>query len=94
MGFIEKNKGLCMSNVLTNPNMLLAACETGVKRFFYASSACVYNAARQTRPDVVAFRECDAYPAMPENGYGWEKPCEMQRILEPSIRDSDRRIRD
>jgi GDP-D-mannose 3', 5'-epimerase len=73
MGFIEKNKALCMLNVLTNTNMLLAACETGVKRFFYASSACVYNATRQTRPDVVALKECDAYPAMPEDGYGWEK---------------------
>ncbi len=73
MGFIEKNKALCMLNVLTNTNMLLAACETGVKRLFYASSACVYNETRQTRPDVVALKECDAYPAMPENGYGWEK---------------------
>lgn len=73
MGFIEKNKALCMLNVLTNTNMLLAACETGVKRFFYASSACVYNATRQTRPDLVALKECDAYPAMPEDGYGWEK---------------------
>jgi GDP-D-mannose 3', 5'-epimerase len=73
MGFIEKNKALCMLNVLTNTNMLLAAGETGVKRFFYASSACVYNATRQTRPDIVALKECDAYPAMPEDGYGWEK---------------------
>ncbi|WP_174242239.1 NAD-dependent epimerase/dehydratase family protein [Granulicella sp. WH15] len=73
MGFIEQNKALCMLSVLTNTNMLLAACESGVSRFFYASSACVYNAARQTRPDVIALKEQDAYPAMPEDGYGWEK---------------------
>jgi len=73
MGFIEKNKALCMLNVLTNTNLLLASCETGVERFFYASSACVYNADRQTRADVVALKEQDAYPAMPEDGYGWEK---------------------
>jgi len=73
MGFIEKNKALCMLNVMTNTNLLLASCETGVERFFYASSACVYNADRQTRADVVALKEEDAYPAMPEDGYGWEK---------------------
>jgi GDP-D-mannose 3',5'-epimerase len=73
MGFIEKNKALCMLNVLTTTNMLLAACENGTRRFFYASSACVYNADRQTRPDVIALKEEDAYPAMPEDGYGWEK---------------------
>lgn len=73
MGFIENNKLLCMLNVLTSTNMLLAAQETGVKRFFYASSACVYNAEKQTSPDVSALRELDAYPALPEDGYGWEK---------------------
>jgi nucleoside-diphosphate-sugar epimerase len=73
MGFIENNKALCMLNVLTNTNMLMAAKETGVQRFFYASSACVYNAQKQTRPDVVPLKESDAYPAMPEDGYGWEK---------------------
>jgi nucleoside-diphosphate-sugar epimerase len=73
MGFIENNKALCMLNVLTSTNMLVAALETGVKRFFYASSACVYNAQKQTRPDVIALKEADAYPALPEDGYGWEK---------------------
>lgn len=73
MGFIEKNKALCMLNVLTNTNMLMAAKESGVQRFFYASSACVYNAGKQERPDVVPLKESDAYPALPEDGYGWEK---------------------
>ncbi len=73
MGFIENNKALCMLNVLTSTNMLVAAREWGVKRFFYASSACVYNAQKQTRPDVTALKESDAYPALPEDGYGWEK---------------------
>ena len=73
MGFIENNKALCMLSVLTNTHMLLAARERGVKRFFYSSSACVYNAEKQTNPDVVALKEEDAYPALPEDGYGWEK---------------------
>jgi len=73
MGFIEHNKGLCMLSVLTNTHMLLAAREAGVQRFFYSSSACVYNADKQKSADVVALREEDAYPAMPEDGYGWEK---------------------
>jgi GDP-D-mannose 3',5'-epimerase len=73
MGFIENNKALCMLNVLTSTNMLVAAQQTGVRRFFYASSACVYNAQKQTRPDVIALKESDAYPALPEDGYGWEK---------------------
>jgi nucleoside-diphosphate-sugar epimerase len=73
MGFIENNKALCMLSVLTNTHMLMAARDSGVKRFFYSSSACVYNAAKQTDFDVVALKESDAYPAMPEDGYGWEK---------------------
>jgi nucleoside-diphosphate-sugar epimerase len=73
MGFIENNKALCMLSVLTNTHMLLAAREQGVKRFFYSSSACVYNGEKQTSPDVVALKEEDAYPALPEDGYGWEK---------------------
>jgi GDP-D-mannose 3',5'-epimerase len=73
MGFIENNKALCMLSVLTNTHMLMAAKETGVKRFFYSSSACVYNGEKQTNPDVVALKESDAYPALPEDGYGWEK---------------------
>jgi GDP-D-mannose 3', 5'-epimerase len=73
MGFIENNKALCMLSVLPNTHMLLAARAEGVKRFFYASSACVYNGEKQTNPNVVALKESDAYPAMPEDGYGWEK---------------------
>ncbi len=73
MGFIENNKALCMLSVLTNTHMLMAAQEKGVGRFFFSSSACVYNATKQTNPDVVALKEVDAYPAMPEDGYGWEK---------------------
>jgi GDP-D-mannose 3', 5'-epimerase len=73
MGFIENNKALCMLSVLTNTHMLMAAREKGVGRFFYSSSACVYNGEKQTSPDVVALKEEDAYPALPEDGYGWEK---------------------
>jgi nucleoside-diphosphate-sugar epimerase len=53
--------------------MLMAARDKGVERFFYSSSACVYNAEKQTNPNVVALKESDAYPALPEDGYGWEK---------------------
>jgi len=73
MGFIENNKALCMLTVLTSTHMLMAAREAGVKRFFYSSSACVYNGDKQKKYDVVALKEEDAYPAMPEDGYGWEK---------------------
>lgn len=73
MGFIENNKALCMLSVLINTHMLMAARECSVKRFFYASSACVYNADKQRNEDVVALKEEDAYPAMAEDGYGWEK---------------------
>jgi nucleoside-diphosphate-sugar epimerase len=73
MGFIENNKALCMLSVLTSTHMLVEAQKAGVSRFFYSSSACVYAAEHQTSPDVVALREEDAYPAMPEDGYGWEK---------------------
>ena len=73
MGFIENNKALCMLSVLINTHLLQASLEQGVKRFFYASSACVYNADKQKQTDVTPLREEDAYPAMPEDGYGWEK---------------------
>jgi len=73
MGFIENNKGLCMLSVLINTHLLMAAHAAGVKRFFYASSACVYAGDKQTDPNVTGLREADAYPAMPEDGYGWEK---------------------
>jgi len=73
MGFIEHNKALCMLSVLINTHLLMAAKESGVERFFYASSACVYAAEKQTDPAVSGLREADAYPAQPEDGYGWEK---------------------
>jgi nucleoside-diphosphate-sugar epimerase len=73
MGFIELNKALCMLSVLTSTHMLVAARDEGVGRFFYSSSACVYAADKQTDANVTALREEDAYPAMPEDGYGWEK---------------------
>ncbi len=73
MGFIENNKALCMLSVLTNTHMLMAAKEKGAKRFFFSSSACVYNGEKQSSPDVVPLKESDAYPALPEDGYGWEK---------------------
>lgn len=73
MGFIENNKALCMLTVLTSTHMLQAAQKHDVERFFYSSSACVYAADKQTDPGVTALKESDAYPAMPEDGYGWEK---------------------
>jgi nucleoside-diphosphate-sugar epimerase len=73
MGFIENHKALCMLSVLTNTHMLLAARDHVARRFFYSSSACVYNLDRQRSPEVVPLRESDAYPAMAEDGYGWEK---------------------
>src|SRR5579864_2128939 len=73
MGFIENNKALCMLTVLINTHLLMAAKDAGIKRFFYASSACAYAADKQTDPNVTALKEEDAYPAMPEDGYGWEK---------------------
>src|SRR5438270_5531774 len=73
MGFIENNRALCMLSVLINTHLLIAARKFNVERYFYASSACVYAADKQTSPHVVALKENDAYPAMPEDGYGWEK---------------------
>ena len=73
MGFIENNKALCMLSVLINTHLLMAARSAGIAGFFFASSACVYNGDKQTTPDVVALKESDAYPALPEDGYGWEK---------------------
>jgi GDP-D-mannose 3', 5'-epimerase len=73
MGFIELNRAACMLSVLINTHLLLAAQDAGVSRFFFASSACVYNADKQIDPNVTALKEEDAYPALPEDGYGWEK---------------------
>jgi GDP-D-mannose 3', 5'-epimerase len=73
MGFIENNKALCMLSVLINTHLLMAANDADVERYFYASSACVYAADKQTTADNPGLRESDAYPALPEDGYGWEK---------------------
>jgi len=73
MGFIEKNKAACMISVLINTHLLIASRDCGIDRFFYASSACVYNGEKQTDPDNPGLKESDAYPALAEDGYGWEK---------------------
>jgi GDP-D-mannose 3', 5'-epimerase len=73
MGFIENNKALCMLSVLINTHLLQAAHDAKVGRFFYSSSACVYNADKQRDAAVTPLKESDAYPAQAEDGYGWEK---------------------
>jgi len=73
MGFIENNKAACMISVLINTHLLIASRDCGIERFFYASSACVYNGDKQTDPDNPGLKESDAYPALAEDGYGWEK---------------------
>ncbi|MBX3053005.1 MAG: NAD-dependent epimerase/dehydratase family protein [Caldilineaceae bacterium] len=73
MGFIENNKALCMLTVLINTHMLMAARDCGATRFFFASSACVYAGFKQKTADNPGLKEEDAYPADPEDGYGWEK---------------------
>ena len=73
MGFIENNKAECMLSVLINTNLLRACLVNGVKKYFYSSSACVYNAMKQKQTFVPGLKEEDAYPAEPEDGYGWEK---------------------
>jgi GDP-D-mannose 3', 5'-epimerase len=73
MGFIESNKALCMLSVLINTHMLQAAVKSDAKRFFYSSSACVYNGDKQRSFEAPSLKEEDAYPALAEDGYGWEK---------------------
>lgn len=73
MGFIENNKALCMLSVLINTHLLKASVEHQVERYFFASSACVYASNFQKSSNNPGLREVDAYPAMPEDGYGWEK---------------------
>src|SRR5712692_651095 len=67
MGFIETHKAECMLSVLINTHMLMAAREAGASRYFFGSSACVYAAEKQTNAAVVALKEDDVYPAMPED---------------------------
>jgi len=73
MGFIENNKAECMLSVLINTNLLRASVKNDVQKYFFSSSACVYNAAKQKDTFVKGLKESDAYPAEPEDGYGWEK---------------------
>ena len=73
MGFIENNKALCMLSVLVNTHMLMACKATEVRKYFFSSSACAYNTDLQKNPKIKGLKESDAYPAMPEDGYGWEK---------------------
>ncbi len=73
MGFIENNKAECMLSVLINTNLLRACVEKKVKKYFFSSSACVYNASKQEKTFIDGLKESDAYPAQPEDGYGWEK---------------------
>ena len=73
MGFIENNKAECMLSVLINTNLLRSSLENKVKKYFFSSSACVYNASKQSTTFIEGLKEDDAYPAEPEDGYGWEK---------------------
>jgi len=73
MGFIENNKAECMLSVLINTNMLRSCLKNNIKKYFFSSSACVYNAQKQKNTFVPGLKEEDAYPAEPEDGYGWEK---------------------
>jgi GDP-D-mannose 3',5'-epimerase len=73
IGFIENNKAECMLSVLINTNLLRACLQNKVERYFYSSSACAYNTELQKDPNILGLKESDAYPAMPEDGYGWEK---------------------
>jgi GDP-D-mannose 3',5'-epimerase len=73
MGFIENNRVDCLRSILINTHMIEAAYRAGVTRYFYSSSACAYNTNLQQDPNVRALKESDAYPAMAERGYGWEK---------------------
>jgi GDP-D-mannose 3',5'-epimerase len=73
MGFIENNKAECMLSVLINTNLLRACLKNNIKKYFFSSSACVYNASKQEKTYIKGLKESDAYPAQPEDGYGWEK---------------------
>ena len=73
MGFIENNKAECMLSVLINTNLLRACLKNKIKKYFFSSSACVYNAEKQNKVFIEGLKESDAYPALPEDGYGWEK---------------------
>ncbi len=73
MGFIERYRVECLRSILINTHLIEAACRAGAERYFFSSSACAYNTDLQKDPKVLALKESDAYPAMAERGYGWEK---------------------
>jgi len=73
MGFIERFRVECLRSILINTHMVEAAYKAGARRYFFSSSACAYNTLLQQTPEVLALKESDAYPAMAERGYGWEK---------------------
>jgi nucleoside-diphosphate-sugar epimerase len=73
MGFIERFRIECLRSILINTHLIEAAYRAGADRYFFSSSACAYNTTLQENPDVLALKESDAYPAMAERGYGWEK---------------------
>jgi GDP-D-mannose 3',5'-epimerase len=73
MGFIENNKAECMLSVLINTNLLWSCFENKISKYFFSSSACVYNSIKQNKIFITGLKESDAYPADPEDGYGWEK---------------------
>jgi GDP-D-mannose 3', 5'-epimerase len=73
MGFIERHRVDCLRSVLINTHLVEAAWRAGAQRYFFSSSACAYNTDLQKDPKVRALKESDAYPAMAERGYGWEK---------------------
>jgi GDP-D-mannose 3',5'-epimerase len=73
MGFIERYRVECLRSILINTHLIEASYRSGVRRYFFSSSACAYNTQLQQDPDVRALKESDAYPAMAERGYGWEK---------------------
>jgi len=73
MGFIENNKALCMLSVLVNTHLLMACKKFKIEKYFFSSSACAYNTNLQNEASIKGLKEADAYPAMPEDGYGWEK---------------------
>ena len=73
MGFIENNKAECMQSVLINTNLLISCKENKIEKYFFSSSACAYNKTKQEDVFIEGLKEEDAYPAEPEDGYGWEK---------------------
>jgi nucleoside-diphosphate-sugar epimerase len=73
MGFIERYRVECLRSILINTHMMESAYRAGARRYFFSSSACAYNVLLQQDPNVRALKESDAYPAMAERGYGWEK---------------------